>query len=366
MAEVARAPRSPKIILDISQTTTQPSVYSSKEQQSIRHYESSIKVEPCDYCGRIKGSCLCCRNYVKVMTDPYYDRSRSSECLPPMNNTLYNSPPQVHVISDEGPEMISPGGGSNNSFNSMEELNRKRRLSVSDYDYEESPGMYVFAPSDCVYETNAKRGRYDDGVPVQSVPPGIMDNGGVHDAYRKFYPMQYNGHEFNTETPMTVIAIGGSNHTTIDCQLGSQPSPTKPMALQMDHQQQPHHNPPVEAELPPIFTLCSSNESAQQSRQPANDFKFSMSSQVDQVDLDLEDDYDDLKSEDSNSRLMASESDCGTIQPKSTRGRPRNVKQKKNKEKDVSSTYEEMQQMRVMANVRERQRTQVRVSINYY
>lgn len=364
MANVVHCPRSPKIILDISQTQ---SVYTKSSDQDTRSYEeamvnennnnnnsSSVKVEPCDYCGRLKGSCMCCRNYVKVMTDPYYDRSPNSDTLPPLNH--HYSSPQPNVMA-EGSLMISPG--SNNSFISIEELNRKRRLSATDYDYEDGQGMYVNGP-DCVYEVNPKRARLEE---MHLTPPGYME---CEPQYRKYYSSQYNGHYYQTDPPLMLKPFSGSTETVISIGGSSQPLPALPTDCQvvnqhqqspidLHHLQQSHHQqppPPVEAELPPIFTLCS-NEPAQTR---ANHFKYTAPSPAEH-DLDLDDDYEDIKSVDSR---MASESDTGSQVPK-TRGRPRSnksSKKKKNVEKDVS-TYEDMQQMRVMANVRERQRTQV-------
>lgn len=365
MANAVRCARSPKIILDISQTQ---SVYTKSlpQDQDIRSYNeennnNSVKMEPCDYCGRMKGSCLCCRNFVKVMTDPYYDRSPSSDTLPPLNH--HYSSPQPNVTA-EGSNMISPG--SNNSFISIEELNRKRRLSVSDYDYEEAPAMYVNS-SDCVYEVNAKRGRFGDEVNMNSPGDGQMDS----ELYRKFYSTPYNGNYYQTDPPLmlkpfsgsteTVISIGGAAPpphpmTITDCQvMHHQPSPIiepHPLQEQPHQQQQQHHQQPplVEAELPPIFTMYS-NESAQTRTNPC---KYTAS--PDEDTFEMEDDFDDTKSVDSR---MASESETSSQAPK-TRGRPRTgrVSKKKKVEKEVTS-FEDMQQMRVMANVRERQRTQV-------
>lgn len=346
------APRSPKIILDISQTQGQ-SVYTKpiNVEQDPRQFEESVKVEPCDYCGRLKSSCLCCRNFVKVMTDPYYERSpNASECLPPLNN--HYSSPQPNVIR-EGSLMISPD--SNNSFISIEELNRKRRLS-GDYDYEENPGMYVSPPSDCVYESNAKRGRYE---PEPNDPTtGAVDG----EMYRKFYSTtQYNGHFYQTDPPLmlkpfsgsteTVISIGGPS-PEMDCQMMShhQQQEQSPLKNGLMNHQQP---PPVESELPPIFTLCA-NESAQ-SR--VNLLKYLPSPEP--VYLDMEDEYEDIKSVDSR---LTSEGENANAQHQQKRGRPKsgagNKGKKKQQEKEASS-FEDLQQMRVMANVRERQRTQV-------
>lgn len=334
MANVMHAPRSPKIILDISQTQGQ-SVYNTN--QNPRQFEESVKVEPCDYCGRLKSSCLCCRNFVKVMADPYYERSPiASDCLPPLNN--HYSSPQPNVIR-EGSLMVSPD--SNNSFISIEDLNRKRRLS-GDYEYEENPGMYISPASDCVYESNAKRGRYEQQVADNSAS------------------MQYNGHFYQTEPPLMLKPFSGSTETVIS--IGG-PSPEMDCQMLSHHQQQQQsplklmdQQPSVEAELPPIFTLCS-NESAQTR---VNLLKFLPSPE--QVYLDMEDEYDDIKSVDSR---LTSEGENAQHQQK--RGRPKSGtgnkgKRKQQQEKEASS-FEDLQQMRVMANVRERQRTQVKAAI---
>lgn len=332
-----RGPRSPKIILDISQTQ-------SVAITDLTH-ANSVKMEPCDYCGRLKGSCLCCRNFVKVMSEPYYERSPNSDTLPPLNH--HYSSPQANLMPDGS--LISPG--SNNSFISIEELNRKRRLSVSDYEYEDANGLYVNPPSDCLYE--AKRARYED---VNMIPPAEMD----HESYRKFYSSQYNGHFYQTEPPLTLKPFSGSTETVISIGSGSHSGPLSTNCqmqmqsniLPQSGQHQPlHHQPPVEGELPPIFSMCS-NESAQTRSHPY--------SQTADDHLDIEDDYDDSKSVDSR---LASESETSSHIPK-TRGRPRTgrvskaSKKKKQKEQEEAS-FEDMQQMRVMANVRERQRTQV-------
>lgn len=312
--------RSPKIILDISQRA---------------QFQESVKVEPCDYCGRMKGSCLCSRSF-------------------------YESP-QVNV-SREGASsaMISPV--SNNSFISIEDLNRKRRLS-GEYDYEGGGGggNVVYLPSDCVYESNAKRGRYDQ---VQMDPLNVANGDGESESFRKFYCGQYNGHYYQTDPPLmlkpfsgsteTDISIGGVSNGSMDCHTMGQTSPMKQgYADQHHHHLHQHHQPPppVEAELPPIFTLCS-NESAQTRVQ---NFKYMPSPE--EQPLDLEDEYDDIKSEDS--RLTSEAENVPSHQPQK-RGRPRNGNKvkRKNVDKDPSS-YEDLQQMRVMANVRERQRTQV-------
>lgn len=357
MANAVRGPCSPKIILDISQTQ---SVYTKSSDQDIRSYdEDNVKIESCDYCGRRKGSCLCCRNFVKVMTDPYYDRSPNSDTLPPMNH--HYSSPQAQEIVPEGSIMISPG--SNNSFISIEELNRKRRrLSVSDYDYEDATGMYVSAPSDCVYENSAKRARFQD---TNMNSPGVeMDS----ETYRKFYSTQYNGHYYQTDPPLMLKPFSGSTETVISIGGGVALSQTVPLECHNLHQQMPidlHHHaqqqqqqpqehqpPPVEAALPPMFVMCP-NESAQAR---SNAFKYAASPTEDTMDLG--DDYDDNKSVDSS--RIASESEASCPIPK-TRGRPRTgrvSKKKKTAEKEECS-FEDQQQMRVMANVRERQRTQV-------